>query len=156
MTTIFNPVKIFSDIADMFGYRFIYGSRAFLNWEITEQEISNGEIFLAMFPFVEDGEHENSLPVYNVFDTVLWIGRKFDDDGTASSLDETEKQKYDRRLKGLRHELSLVLKQIYCFSQIDIIRRKTENELNAFSVNCDALATELSFRVDYSFTNDEL
>jgi hypothetical protein len=152
----FDPVKVFQDIAIANSYKFIYGSRAFQNWEITQQSLSASEIFLAVFPIVENGELTDGQPNSATYDTVIWIGRKYDPITLAEvTLDETAKQKYDKRLKRLTAYLKeVVLHELFCHdSNIFITRYKISHEINAFDENCDAVACELSFKVDYQYFN---
>jgi len=161
MTAIFNPLKIFSDIATAQSWRFIYGSSGFQNWEITQQTLSNAELFLALFPIVENGEPDGGLPQTSIYDTIVWVGRKYDSTvpgDNHSSLDETEMQKYDRRLKELTYYMKEnVLSELFCSaSNVEIISYRISHELNQFEENVDAVQCILTFRVDWNYTNDSI
>ena len=145
---MFDPVLFFENIATAQSLVFIYGAKPFQNWEITQKDIASGASFLGMFPFRESGETDNGAVMSWEVSTVLWVGRKFDPAGTFSSLDETEKQKYDRRLKYLRALMETIL-QTLCGSVIEVVGRpEIFRELNKFDENTDVIGCNLSFRYD--------
>ena len=143
---MFDPVLIFENIATAQSLRFIYGAKPFQNWEITQREIDSGEGFLGMFPFREGGTTDNGSITSWEVSTVLWVGRKFDPAGTYSSLDETEKQKYDRRLKYLRALMEAILQSLCGSTEIEVVGRpEIFRELNKFDENTDVIGCNLSF-----------
>jgi hypothetical protein len=149
---MYDPVKVFEDVATAQGLTFIYGAKPFQNWELTQKDIASGECFLGMFPFRERGEVDNgAVATYNVT-TVLWVGRKFDPAGTYSSLDETEKQKYDRRLKYLRGLMEVVLSSL-CGTLVEVTSVEIFRELNRFDENTDVIGCDLSFTYDPAYDN---
>jgi hypothetical protein len=167
MTDIFNPLKIFSDIATARSWKFIYGSRAYVNWELESQTLTNAEVFLLLFPIVEDGDGINGLPDTSLYSTTVFLGRKFDPAPVtvpvtpvtvAVTLDETEKQKYDRRLKELTYLMKqYILKNLFCSnSNVEVVRWKIDHILNEYDVNVDMVQLTFSFRVDWNYTNDSI
>jgi len=139
-------VLFFEDIATAQSLRFIYGAKPFQNWEITQRELDSGEGFLGMFPFREGGTTDNGSITSWEVSTVLWVGRKFDPAGTYSSLDETEKQKYDRRLKYLRALMEAILQSLCGSTEIEVVGRpEIFRELNKFDENTDVIGCNLSF-----------
>ena len=143
---MFDPVLFFEDIATAQSLRFIYGAKPFQNWEITQRELDSGEGFLGMFPFREGGTTDNGSITSWEVSTVLWVGRKFDPAGTYSSLDETEKQKYDRRLKYLRALMEAILQSLCGSTEIEVVGRpEIFRELNKFDENTDVIGCNLSF-----------
>lgn len=149
---MFDPVKVFEDIATAQGLTFIYGAKPFQNWELTQKDITDDDCFMGLFPISEDGELDNGSVAGYGCETILWLGRKFDPAGTFSSLDETEKQKYDRRLKYLRALMEVVLQSL-CGSDIEVTRARISRELNKFDENTDVVGCNLSFRYDPSQEN---
>lgn len=142
---MFDPVLFFENIATAQSLRFIYGAKPFQNWEITQKELDSGEGFLGMFPFRERGATDNgSVAAWSV-STVIWVGRKFDPAGTYSSLDETEKQKYDRRLKYLRALMEVILQSLCGSTEVEITDVEIFRELNKFDENTDVIGCNLSF-----------
>ena len=142
---MFDPVLFFENIATAQSLRFIYGAKPFQNWEITQRELDSGEGFLGMFPFRERGTTDNgSVAAWSV-STVIWVGRKFDPAGTYSSLDETEKQKYDRRLKYLRALMEVILQSLCGSTEVEITDVEIFRELNKFDENTDVIGCNLSF-----------
>jgi hypothetical protein len=142
---MFDPVLTFEDIATALSMRFIYGAKPFQNWEITQKDIYSGESFLGMFPFRERGSVDNGAVASWSVSTVIWVGRKFDPAGTYSSLDETEKQKYDRRLKYLRALMETILASLCGDTDVEITEAEIFRELNRFDENTDVIGCNLSF-----------
>ena len=151
---MFDPVLIFENIATAQSLRFIYGAKPFQNWEITQREIDSGEGFLGMFPFRERGTTDNGAVASWSVSTVIWVGRKFDPAGTYSSLDETEKQKYDRRLKYLRALMETILISLCGDTDVEITDVEIFRELNKFDENTDVIGCNLSFTYNPDAEND--
>lgn len=145
---MFDPVLVFEQIATAQSLRFIYGAKPFQNWEITQQDIDGGESFMGMFPFRERGSVDNGAVNDWTVTTVLWVGRKFDPAGTFSSLDETEHQKYDRRLKYLRGLMETILAGLCGDASLEITEAEIFRELNKFDENTDVIGCNLAFRYD--------
>ena len=151
---MFDPVKVFSDIAVMRELQFMYGARHFQNWELTQKTLTAGDSFLGMFPFTEQGQVDNGSVSTWAVSTIIWIGRKFDPaEVTHSSMDETEEQKYERRLKYLRSLMEIVLSDLCASSYIELLSARVFRELNKFDECTDVIGCELSFSYDPSYTN---
>jgi len=151
---MFDPVKVFEDIADDNGFLFMYGARHFQNWEITGKDLTDADTFLGMFPFEETGQADNGSIASWTVNTIIIAGRKFDTAlGVHSSLDETEKQKYDRRLKYLRNVIETVLNNLCAVKGIEITSARVFRELNKFDENTDYVGCELSFVYDSGYDN---
>jgi hypothetical protein len=150
---MYDPVKLFEDIATANGFQFIYGTQKFQNWEVTQKDLTDGSLFLAMFPFEERGKvHNGSVSEWKV-STILWVGVKFDPLITHSNLDETEKQKYDRRLKTLSAAVQVILDDL-CASEVELVDEPRRfRELNKFDENTDVVGCELSFVYDRNQSN---
>jgi len=98
-------VQMFEDAATVYNYRFAYGAKDILNYESGQIDLTSGEYVVMVFPFVETAHLANNIMNGFRANTQIWLGRKFDVTsvtGTKSNIDETEKQKYDRRLKTMR------------------------------------------------------
>lgn len=151
---MFDPVKLFEDIASARSMDFIYGAKPFLNWEITQKSLTTGKYFLAMFPFSETGTpHQGGIAEWEA-STILWVGNKIDPVGTISSLDETEKQKYDRRLKTLAGLIKEVLGDLCACEDVEVVGKpRVFRELNRFDENTDVVGCELTFRYDKEADN---
>jgi len=75
------------------------------------------------------------------YDCLLMLGRKFDPDGIASSLDETSKQKYDRRLSLLAKELSEFIAVFMCDNELEGTIGTVSFQKNMFDTNIDFAVT---------------
>lgn len=146
---MFDPVKLFEDIADDNSMEFIYGAKPFLNWEVTQKDLTAGNLFLAMFPFTEQGALDNGKVGEWAVSTILWVGCKFDASATTYvSLDETERQKYDRRLKTLSTMVQTVLDDLCASGYVQVMTARRFRELNKFDENTDVVGCELTFKYD--------
>ena len=148
---MFDPVKYVEDVATAQGLTFIYGAKPFQNWHVTQEDLTDD--FMGMFPFEEQGDLDNgAVNAYSV-STILWVGRKNDPAGTYSSLDETERQKYDRRLKSLRAIMEILL-QTFCGStEVTVTRTRIFRELNQFDENTEVIGCDLQFEYDPNQSN---
>jgi len=148
-------VKVFNDAATDAGYEFAYGRKDIQNYEMSRAvEMSGGETVLLLFPFIEKGVIDNSLVFKWDVSTTLWLGKKFDFDntsGTYSELDETEKQKYDRRLKDLRDAMAALIKTIFCNEpDLELTNVRIFREINQFDENLDFIVADINFFADDS------
>lgn len=145
---MFDPVKLFEDIALANDLIFIYGAKSHLNWEVTQKDLTEADMIMAMFPFEEVGKFDNGSVSEWTVSTVLWIGAKFDPALTTySNLDETEKQKYDRRLKTFSAMINTILSDL-CASVVEVTNVRRFRELNRFDENADVMGCELTFVYD--------
>lgn len=85
-----------------------------------------------------------ALPTYRngritqiTYTCLIMLGRKFDTDGQAASLDEDSKQKYDRRLKELMQMLANAIAQIGCDNKLEVTSGDMVVDINMFSENID-------------------
>ena len=145
---MFDPVKYFEDVAESLSLTFMYGAKPFQNWQATQEDLSDGTIFMGMFPFEETASMDNGGVTEYSVSTILWVGRKFDPAGTFSSLDETERQKYDRRLLALRAQLEALLATFCGSAEITVTRARIFRELNRFDENTDVIGCDLEFTYD--------
>ena len=145
-------VQIFEDAATAADYQFAYGRRDIQNLEVSSKELSAGETVLMVFPFVETAEIDNSIIFKWSVTTQLWLGKKFDtsvETGTYAELDETELQKYDRRLYALRSAMETMIKSIFCnTANIVLTGARVFREINQFDENLDFVTAEITFTYD--------
>ena len=146
-------VQTFETYATAAGYRFAYGRKDIQNWELSANtDLTSGESVILMFPMIEDAEIANSFPQRWSVSTQIWLGKKFDTDvesGTYAQLDETQRQKYDRRLKTLRINIETYIKAIFCAeNDLELTAFKIVTEINKFDENLDFIVAEISFTYD--------
>jgi len=144
-----DPVALFDVYANTKGWRFAYGAAEILNYEISQKDLTGGEYILLMFPFTERARFADAgfLSSWEI-STQLWLGRKFDNTsttGTKSSIDETEKQKYDRRLLAVRTELSSLIKDVFCSGNYELKNAVINREINISNENLDFVVAEITF-----------
>lgn len=142
-------VEIFESYALSKGYKFAYGAAEILNYEISQKNLTGGEYILLMFPFTERARFANAgfLSTWEI-STQIWLGRKFDNTsttGTLSSIDETEKQKYDRRLLSTRQELATMIKDVFCAQGYELKSAVINREINISNENLDFVVAEITF-----------
>lgn len=150
---MFDPVLYFEGVATAQSMTFLYGAKPFQNWQATQEDLTDASSFLGMFPFEETGSLDNGAVSEYSVSTILWVGRKFDPAGTYSSLDETERQKYDRRLLYLRAQLETILATFCGSTEITVTRVRIFRELNRFDENTDVIGCDLEFTYDPSISN---
>lgn len=145
-------VQKFEDAATAADYQFAYGSKDIQNLELSSKDLSAGDSVLMVFPFVETADIDNSIIHNWSVSTILWLGRKFDtsrETGTYAQLDETELQKYDRRLQAMRSNMETLIKTIFCNdNDLVLINAKVFREINQFDENLDFVTAEITFTYD--------
>jgi hypothetical protein len=80
---------------------------------------------------------QNGVIPQITYNCLLMLGRKFELAGTVSSMDETPKQKYDRRLKELAQLLSNGMAEFACNEELEITSFPVVVEINQFDTNID-------------------
>ena len=147
-----DPVAIIKDIAEAAGYKFIYGGSAYANYELTSLgDLTDDSIVVFMFPFIENAEVVSSGIDGFTLDTIISVGRK-SEATTYSNLDETEKQKYDRRLKDLKAYLVSFVQSVLCNSDFELNSLRIDSTLNRFNENLDTVNGQLTLRYSNSST----
>lgn len=132
--------------AEAKGYKFLYGIDRFYRNEGAAQEFTNGELILIadfrVDPTFNSGAKFSTLR----YTCLLMLGRKFDADGQAASLDETSQQKYDRRILELMSALGAFIVDFKCANELEAISAPMEPFINAFDTNIDfAMSTRAIF-----------
>jgi hypothetical protein len=147
-------VKMFEDAATVYGYRFAYGAKDILNYEAGQADLISGEYIVMIFPFVETANLANNIMNGFKVSTQVWLGRKFDvtsASGTKSNIDETEKQKYDRRLKTMRTAMEAYIKYVFCSNDPALTSVRIFRELNRFTTNIDFITADITFEYDNEY-----
>jgi len=136
------------EFAEDNNYHFIFGSDEYQNAD--RHGYKDGEIVIAldMTDETETYSNENVLaPTSTTYNYVVNFGRKFEDkdSGTVSSLDETMKQKYDRRLQVLKSLAKTKILQFACANNLGIQIIKYGLAINMFNDNIDFVSLEITF-----------
>ena len=143
------------------GWVFLSGPTSIQNYEASQQEYVNGQIVMSA-DFTAAPDYTNAGKISEItYNGVIALGRKCDDDGTenipddpetpedetvnyndgtASSLDETFIQKYDRRLLELMTLLSNNIAEFACDNELEITAANFRMETNKFDTNIDFVA----------------
>jgi len=140
-------VALFKALATTKEYKFVYGTRPFLNYEATLQTLSSGEYMVLMFPAetVKVYDHK-PVPEFFEYKIIFQLAQAFDSDGTKASLDETYYQKHVRRLKDLETLIGTFEKDFLCTNNLTGVRSRTFPEINLMAPNIDAMNCELTFQ----------
>jgi len=143
-------VQKFEDYATAAGYEFAYGREGVKNWQLSEGvTLSAGKIVLLVDPFIETAQIDNSIIFKWSVATTIALGKKFDvtvASGTYSQLDETDLQKYDRRLQAMRSNMETLLKTIFCNDDdLELTSARVLMEMNRFDENIEIVAAEITF-----------
>lgn len=118
------------------GWLFEYGFDNFYKNLAVNQEFDNGQLIL-IADFQANPTYKNSRVTAISYTCLLMLGRKFDADGQAASLDETSKQKYDRRLKVLAQTLAYGIADFACSNELEVTSAPIIVEINTFDANID-------------------
>jgi len=70
---MFDPVRYFEDVAESLSLTFMYGAKPFQNWHATQEDLSDGTIFMGMFPFEETAGMDNGAVAEYSVSTILWV-----------------------------------------------------------------------------------
>lgn len=145
-----NIVQIFEQQATDSGYKFLYGAREFLNYDLSNESLSHFNFIMAMFPMTERSVSVVNFHRVSKFqaDVTLWFGRKFDPDTGISELDETNYQKYNRRLMACKDEVESFIKQLFCSQDFELVSVRLGEQLNEFAENLDFISCEMTFNYD--------
>ena len=149
-----DAVQLFEDYANLKGWKFSYGERVFQDWAMKNTDFTDGDNILVMFPVIYTGNASDTTILDNWNGaTKFWLGRKFDntaESGTYSNLDETETQKFNRRLKTMQGLLSTMIKEVFCGEEIELQSARMYRELNVTTENIDFVTLEISFLDPYA------
>ena len=140
-------VATFEDQSDTLGYKFQYGTTPFQNYELTMNDLTQGESVVMMLPVVESALNIVHSSVINRLQSTITflLARKFDpDDTTVSELDETYRQKYDRRLFALKQDAVSFINGILCAESIELTSFRMVEEINTYDENVDGVLCDLT------------
>ena len=140
-------VDIFRQHSEMHDRPLFYGSRGYQNFELQQQNMTEGQHFTILFPasivpVIESGRWGEYRVITQVF-----IGRKFEVlQPSVSSISETEQQKYDARLKEMQTLLDDYLNEVLvCSCHFTPVSIRYFYELNAYSSSVDLCGADITF-----------
>jgi len=126
------------------GWHFFAGEKWILNYHTNTVEFSNGQLMLAcMFTCLPT--MVNGVVQSVTYDGIIFMGRKFDPDGTQCSLSETFIQKYDARLKDLLEMLIITISDFACVNKLSVQFKDIPYELDSFDTDIDMVAANVTF-----------
>lgn len=123
------------------GWRFVYRFDRFRANMEAMHDYQPGELVL-MADFRATPTIKNGRVTQLVYTCLLMLGRKFDEDGTVASLDETPMQKYDRRLKELGQSLLNAICDFSCANELEVTAAPISVDINVFDTNIDFAISE--------------
>jgi hypothetical protein len=123
------------------GWHFVYGVNRFESNIQTMHNYTSGELTL-IADFRADPVYRGAAIGEITYTCLLMLGRKFDTTGLQASLDESAKQKYDRRIKELCQYLGAMIVDFSCFNELKVVSAPISVELNAFDTNIDFAVSE--------------
>ena len=118
------------------GWLFEYGVDNFYKSAQSVQEYPLGKLIL-FTDFRATPTYSNGRITEISYTCLLMLGRKFDANGLSATLDETSKQKYDRRLKDLMQLLANGIAEVACDNELEVTSGDMIVEINMFAENLD-------------------
>ena len=118
------------------GWKFVYGFDSFDSNIGVMNDYNPGELVL-IADFKATPIYKNGQLPEITYNCLLMLGRKFDADMTSVSLEETPKQKYDRRLKFLAQTLANSIAEIGCENELEITSAPISVDINVYDTNID-------------------
>ena len=132
-------------------WRFVSGDRWHRNAVITKQGgLEIGEIVMTAFMNNAKPRFVNSVIDRIPYSAEIMIGRKFDEIGDTSSLDEAFIQKYERRLEDLAKLLAAFYASFACEHRLTIQNPDFKCILNLYDENLDFCGGNVTF-IDEDF-----
>lgn len=126
------------------GWLFVIGfDDYYRNLETNRELLNDQKILIADTNFTPS--YKNGRIMNMNYSCFMSLGLKFDADGTATSLDETNEQKYERRLGNLALELSTFIAEFGC-----------ENELTITAPTINFAINQLDEILDFAIANNIL
>lgn len=145
MIVDFDIIGALNDFADQKGWKFINGIDAYANYEVDQIDLMMGDklliVDLNLSPSYAAGGGVNGVN----YSGILMLGVKDDENSETSTLDETQSEKYNARLKYLTKELIISAGQFSCMHELTITAATTRLQLNKFDVNADFVAMDITF-----------
>lgn len=118
------------------GWAFVYGVDEFDNNLESVRQYDPGQCVL-IADFAAEPTILNSKTQSITYTCILMLGRKFDADGQAATMDETPKQKYDRRIKELMVLLATAIGAVGCGNNLDVLPGQLVVGVNVYDENID-------------------
>ncbi len=142
-----NVKDMFEQAANELGYSFAYGTRPFINYENTLQDMKTNRFSLFVFPPLEAEEYGTKIvPSRTRYTVTFQIASKFETT-TRANLDETYYQKHERRLQNLLVLCRGLVSKIVCDNNLVPISARYSPEINLYATNVDAYNCELTFDI---------
>lgn len=138
--TAYDLVGALKTYADSLGWAFIFGDNFRKNYEASRKSYAVNQLILAVDPVVATPSitYANKIPEITYTGLIL-LGRKFEAT-TEACLDETYKQKYDRRLLYLSQALSANMLLFACSQELTVSRLQFDLRINNLDANIDWVA----------------
>ena len=149
----FGIIRALQTAATNNGWRFISGDRYYRNAELMGK-IDVGEIVMTGFCNSMTPRYVNSQIDRITYSAEIMLGRKFDEIGDTSSLDETFIQKYDRRLEELAKLIAVFIASFSCEHRLTIQSANYQYFINVYDENLDFVGGTITF-VDEEFKSVE-
>jgi hypothetical protein len=162
----FDLIGALSNYASSKGWVFLSGHQSIQNYEASTKEYVNGQLVLTAdfnaAPLFTQGGKISQI----VYNGVLALGIKLDDDGTPAveddeetpedetavysdgtpaNLDETFIQKYNKRLLILMNTLATNIAAFACANELDVTGADFRLETNKFDSNIDFVVGTITF-----------
>ena len=122
------------------NWLFSYGVDEFYKSATTVQQYDPGKLIM-IADFRAQPTIKNGRITEISYTCLIMLGRKFDDNGQAASLDETSQQKYDRRLKELMQMLVAAIAQVGCDNDLEVTTGDIVVNINQYAENIDFAAS---------------
>ena len=130
-------VGIIEATAEAADYHFVYGGNENFNSEIKRiGSLKDQTPVVALSPVAETGVVESGTVDRYRAEFIVILARKYEEE-TVSSVAETYKQKYDRRLKDLKSLLELFVSSFSCGGYMELESVYYDNVINRFSTSMD-------------------
>lgn len=144
----FKLIEALEAAAESTGWAFIFSIDSYMRSTRTAQSFENGQNVL-----VVDVKYK---PTYGgssvtgvVYTCLMMLGRKFDSDGVGASLDEYDREKFDRRLNELAQSLAEFMGVVACDNGLELSPGTIQFGKNMFADNID-----FAFSNNVTFTQD--
>jgi len=137
----FNIIGQIEAYALNLGWHFVYRFDNFYNNIGVMNDYAPGQLVLCA-DFMATPTYSGAVISEIRYECLLMLGRKFDTDGIQSTMDETPKQKYDRRLKELAQTLASTIADFACDNELTIESAPITVDINVYDTNIDFAIVE--------------
>ncbi|MBT3209143.1 MAG: hypothetical protein HN347_12425 [Bacteroidetes bacterium] len=126
-----------------FGHEFVYGLSEYINAEAGDKDLQDKDM-IALEPVTFATSYSGGVAGDEVGNTTLSYCVK--NDGTyESTLDETNEQKFDRRLDTMKTAIKTFIDAIACLDNFEIQTVRIIESINQLDENTDMLVAQLQF-----------